>query len=118
MNAKSPQAGATQPTPQPAPQAPASQKQQPTSGAITLMALRNQIMDMGAAKVINSSTNLLQDSFITTIKNSVEEGDDLAFELFLQIARDKYLPLTGNNITDLQRLQAINKQIDREVDQF
>ncbi len=105
-----PQAGAQQP----AIQAPAAQQQ--TSGAVNYMALRNEIMNMGAAKVIDNSTNLLQDSFLNTIRSRVV--DEIEFELFLQIARDKYLPLTGDDITDLQRLQAINNQIDQKVDQF
>ena len=109
-------AGATQSTLQPAIQAPASQKQQPTSGAVNYMALRNEIMNMGAAKVIDNSTNLLQDSFLNTIRGRVV--DEVEFELFLQIARDKYLPLIGNDTTDLQRLQAINKQIQDVVNHF
>lgn len=99
------------------PQTPASAPQkQSAPGAVNYSALRKEIMNMGAAAVIDTSNNLLKDSFLKTIRSRV--ADKREFELFLQIARDKYLPLIGNDTTDLQRLQAINKQIQNVVSLF
>lgn len=79
----------------------------PAAQAANYKATKAQILGMGEKNVIQN--NLLRPDFIKKMKDIAT--DKIELELFLKIARDKYLPLTGNDNTDLARLQAINQQI-------
>lgn len=81
---------------------------QPVAGEINYKAIRNQIFGMGQQNVMQG--NLLNTDFIDKMKAT--GADDVELDLFLKIARDRYLPLTGNDATDLARLKAINEQIE------
>ncbi len=87
---------------------------QPASG---FQQLRAQVLGMNQANVIDGKK--LSNQFIAQMRQAAVDAElnNLDMQLILQVARDKFVPFTGNDATDLQLLMTINKQIDDTVAQ-
>ena len=69
---------------------------------------------MLVGNVINPQTQLLSDSFIADMVEEIKNAGlgELELTRLLLLARDLFVPFTGNDVNDLNLLQNINNQIE------
>ncbi len=100
----------------PAKKAPATRRAaaQPAANANAIQKLR---MNTLARNNIDPKTKLFNGKWMMdTAEAATKAGiGQIGLRFALQAARDKYLPLTGNDQTDLEALRAINGQIENVV---
>ena len=103
----------TPPSRRPRPVTPAAPSVTPAAGK-TFMQLYVQVKKMQAGNVINPQTQLLSDSFIADMVEEIKNAGlgELELTRLLLLARDLFVPFTGNDVNDLNLLQNINNQIE------
>jgi hypothetical protein len=83
------------------------------AAAGTFTALRNNVMKMNKAQVIDTASGQFTADFITDVVSMVEESElgEMVLRTLLQTARDQFVVFTGNDDKDLALLRSINQQI-------
>jgi hypothetical protein len=98
------------------PQAPSGKMAEPTTPMQSYKQRRDDLLKMSPNGVFDERTKLFSNSFITKIKMiDVYDQTGLKWRLLLQVARDKFVPLSGKDDLDLPLLRGINDQIEKEV---
>ena len=92
---------------------------QPVSQGKTYKQLRDEVLRMKQADVIDGSKKLSA-GFIDKMKQQIAPTGlgPIVLKGILQTARDKFAPFTGDDTQDLQLLMAINQQIADAIELF